>query len=188
MLRRIAALCLAVALGGCGDEEPAPAPEPATDSCRDQADEAPPKAEPLASRLTPTIAKAAEGCYRGGRAHDTETDTTVSGTWEGSFGYDDGRPGVDLELTLNVREGRLRGTMTEPNTFGPAGYARLEADVVGEAVRSHLVTFMKTYRTGSLDHSILYVGELSEDGKKIEGTWTLGESQGPFSLAKTGPE
>ncbi len=179
---------LGVALVGCGDPPPAvsPAREPEVGVCREAADEAP-KAPSLARRLGPSIATATAGCLEQGRAHDTETDTAVSGTWKGSYDYDDGARSVSLEVTFNVREGRLRGTMSEPNTFGVPGYGQLESELVGEAVASNVVAFMKTYRAGDTDHSVFYIGELSRDGKTIHGTWTLQEDQGPFELRKTGP-
>ena len=186
--RRVGILLLGVLAVACGESKPPPSPakDPEVGVCPEVVDKAP-KTPSLASRLGPTIANATEGCLKAGRAHDTETDTAVSGTWSGSYDYADGGRSVRLEVTLNVRDGRLRGTMTEPNTFGTSGYSELEADLVGEAVASNLVTFMKTYRTGDADHSVFYIGELSEDGKTIAGTWTLQENQGPFELRKTGP-
>ncbi len=48
------------------------------------------------------------------------------------------------------------------------------------------MTFQKTY-DGSADfaHSVLYVGTLSGDGLRIEGSWVIKSVQGSFFMERT---
>lgn len=119
------------------------------------------------------------------RPHDPATrdpalDATLSGRWRGE--YDDGTGPTAFDAELRVTDGVLSGSTSEPNRFGPPHFSRLEAELAGDAFASRQLVWLKTYRTGSVDHSVLYVGQLATSGRRIDGHWRLGTSHGTFWL------
>ena len=137
---------------------------------------------PLSSRMTTTIADACREIAVAPTTRDPEIDRTVRGHWTGQYDGDSTDP-VAFEASFTVLDGVLTGTTTEPNTFAHVyGYSELEADVSGDVFGSGQVVWMKTYRTGGVSHSVLYLGTLNEAGKRLEGHWRLGGTKGTFSM------
>lgn len=140
---------------------------------------------PLGQRLGDRVQEAAAACKAiDPAAHDSARDAEATGRWKGEYQYDDGRPAAEIEVSLRVADRDLRGEMSEPNTFGSHGVARLQSSIVGEVFASGQVVFMKTYESGGETHSVLYTGALSKDARRIEGRWRLENASGPFWLAK----
>jgi hypothetical protein len=140
---------------------------------------------PLGQRLGERVQEAAAACKAiDPVAHDSARDAQATGRWKGEYQYDDGRAATEIEVSLRVADRDLLGEMSEPNTFGSYGVARLQAAIVGEVFASGQVVFMKTYESGGETHSVLYTGALSKDARRIEGRWRLENASGPFWLAK----
>lgn len=186
-----------VVTGGCGSE----APEGEAASVGEPARASPPaaKAEPprcpeprasLAQRMSPTISQACERVAVERAVDpmqlDMALDLSLSGTWNGEYASDGlGSSPTRFEATLFSTGGVVSGTTTEPNTFGPYGYTELQADINGEALATRQVVLLKTYRTATVTHSVLYIGQLDATGKRIEGRWRQGGSQGTFWIARS---
>ena len=110
-----------------------------------------------------------------------DVDALLSGRWEGSYGYRDGRAPVPMAVDFRVQGGELGGTSSEVNTFGD-GAGPLTADLSGN-VRGNTVRFVKTYDgSGGQTHSVTYVGVLDVNAGRIRGTWSLAQLRGVFSL------
>lgn len=144
---------------------------------------------PLAQRMGVTLAEVCEKAAKPAvdpMQLDTALDLTLSGAWKGEYVSESlGSTATRFDASLFATGGVVSGTTTEPNTFGPYGYAELQADVNGEAYATRQVVLLKTYRTATVTHSVLYVGHLDEAGKRIEGRWRLGGGQGTFWLEKS---
>ena len=140
----------------------------------------------LAQRMSPTISQACERVAVDPMQLDMALDLSLSGTWNGEYASDGlGSSPTRFDATLFSTGGVVSGTTTEPNTFGPYGYAELQADVNGEALATRQVVLLKTYRTATVTHSVLYIGQLDATGKRIEGRWRQGGSQGTFWIARS---
>ncbi|MEL6979969.1 MAG: hypothetical protein AAGM38_14965, partial [Pseudomonadota bacterium] len=111
---------------------------------------------------------------------------SVTGRWNGAYGYDDGRPPVAFQLTLQDQDGVLRGRSDEPQTFGSRTSANmLFADWEGKVSEDGLLAFVKTYDgTGGQTHSIRYTGrQVGKD--RIEGRWSINaRTNGYFYLSR----
>lgn len=177
--------------GGCGDEAPAGASTPAGAVAPDRE----PRAEPprcpeprvsLADRMAPTLTAVCEKAAVDPMTLDPALDLVLTGSWKGEYASDGlGSSPTRFEASVLTTGGVVSGTTTEPNTFGPYGYAELQADLAGEAYATRQVTLLKTYRTATVTHSVLYVGRLDAAGKRVEGRWRLGSSHGTFWLEKS---
>jgi hypothetical protein len=108
----------------------------------------------------------------------------LSGKWNGTYFYpNDGMASVDFELKMVHTAGdKLTATVKEPNTFGPNPaqephlYAKCKGSFDGAARK---LSWTKTYDgTDGISHSVEYTGDLSEDGKAVEGTWTIKDDGG----------
>ena len=52
-------------------------------------------------------------------------------------------------------------------------------------LKERRVTFTKTYDgTATISHDVEYAGELSKDGKKLEGMWDINGFSGKFTLER----
>lgn len=106
----------------------------------------------------------------------------LSGLWLGSFSYPGGAgPTTPFMAKLADAGGSLSGETVEPNTVGPSSET-LEAFIVG--TRDGVsVDFTKTY-DGAADaaHSIDYVGQVSGDGNRITGVWSMDGMDGGFEM------
>jgi hypothetical protein len=108
----------------------------------------------------------------------------LSGKWKGTYYYpNDGMGSVDFDMRVVHAAGdKLTATIKEPNTFGPNPaqephlYAKCKGSFDGAARR---LSWTKTYDgTDGISHSVEYAGDLSEDGKAVEGTWTIKDDGG----------
>lgn len=184
-----------MATSGCGGEAPASASMPAGGESPGGEPKAEPKAEPprcpeprvsLADRMAPTLTAACEQAAVDPMRLDSALDLVLTGTWTGEYVSDAfGSSPTRFEASVLTTGGVVSGTTTEPNTFGPYGYAELQADLAGEAYATRQVVLLKTYRTATVTHSVLYVGRLDAAGKRVEGRWRLGSGQGTFWLEKS---
>ena len=77
--------------------------------------------------------------------------------------------------------GSLSGETVEPNTVGTSSET-LGAIIAGTRSGA-AVDFTKTY-DGASDcaHSVDYVGQLSEDGNRIAGVWSMDGADGTFEM------
>jgi hypothetical protein len=140
---------------------------------------------PLAQRMGVKMAEICEKAAVDPMQVDGALDLSLSGAWKGEYVSDGlGSSPTRFDANLFVSGGSVSGTTSEPNTFGPYGYAELAADVNGEAYATRQVVLLKTYRTATITHSVLYVGRLDEAGKRIEGRWRLGGGQGTFWMER----
>ncbi|HEY0013760.1 MAG TPA: hypothetical protein VGB79_13015 [Allosphingosinicella sp.] len=106
----------------------------------------------------------------------------LSGLWLGSFSYPGGAgPTTPFMAKLVDQGGSLSGETVEPNTMGLSSET-LEAFLVGTREGAS-VDFTKTY-DGAADaaHSIDYVGQVSDDGNKIAGVWSMDGLDGSFEM------
>ena len=187
-----------VVTSGCGSEAPAgeagaggePAGAAASAPGADAKAEPPrcPEAPrvPLAQRMGVKMAEICEKAAGDPMQVDPALDLSLSGAWKGEYVSDGfGSAPTRFDANLLATGGSVSGTTTEPNTFGPYGYAELAADLTGEAYATRQVVLLKTYRTATITHSVLYVGRLDQAGKRIEGRWRLGASQGTFWMERS---
>ena len=106
----------------------------------------------------------------------------LSGLWLGSFSYPGGQgPTTPFMAKLVDADGALSGEIVEPNTVGYSAET-LEAFIVGTRDGGS-VDFTKTY-DGAADaaHSVDYVGQLSGDGNRIAGVWSMEQMDGKFEM------
>ncbi len=114
---------------------------------------------------------------------EPNADALLSGRWEGSYGYRDGRAPVPMAVDFRVQGGDVGGTSSEANTFG-AGQGPLTAILTG-SLRGNILRFVKTYDgSGGQSHSVTYQGVVDADGGRIRGTWNLAQARGVFSLER----
>lgn len=141
---------------------------------------------PLARRIGEHLADACKAAAVDPMLVDARLDLSLTGTWKGEYASEGlGSSPTRFDATLFVTGGVLSGTTTEPNTFGPFGYSELQADLTGDAHATRQVVLLKTYRTATVDHSVLYVGRLDETGKRIEGRWRVSGAQGTFWMERS---
>lgn len=181
--------------GGCGDGasegghgDPAPpvaissAPvEPTgrgSERCPD------PRVPPLAERIGQRMVDACTRPELDPMGHDPAFDTALTGHWRGEYASAEGGAPTRFEADLVASDGTVNGSTTEPNTFGPGYLTELYADLVGEVYATRQVVLLKTYKSPGVDHSVLYVGRMDDERKRIEGRWRLPGTHGTFWLAK----
>jgi hypothetical protein len=116
-------------------------------------------------------------------------DDKLQGIWTGSYEYPEGGPpAVKFEMRIAELGGKFVARAAEANTFGenPTANPKLYADCKGKFnANTNKVSWTKTYDgTDGQVHSVEYGGTLSADGKTIEGTWTLNDLSGKFTLKK----
>jgi hypothetical protein len=181
-------LVLAIVLAGCDADEdrepPAVAVQPEPER------PAPPGAAPagLGTELAGEVERAKVRC-KGAEGIDraTDLDGDITGEWTGEYRYDEpGRDPVVMDASFTVSGGILSGRTTEPNTFAPGGLAELSATVVGDVLVGGRVTFMKTYTAGTVQHSILYIGQLDPRRRTLQGRWRSSTLTGTFELERAG--
>jgi hypothetical protein len=192
-------------VSGCGDEAPVtPSGAPAAGSAvvsaaaaggdqaqsggaAGEAKRCPEPRVPLARRLEGKLAEVCERSAVDPMAPEPKLDVSLTGAWRGE--YVDESPGSSptrFDASLIVTGGVVSGTTTEPNTFGTFGYSELEALLNGDAYATRQVVWLKTYRTGATNHSVLYVGRLDEAGRRIEGHWRVsGGTRGTFWMERS---
>lgn len=109
---------------------------------------------------------------------------TLSGEWQGVYFQGPDNRAVEFTASLNERGGRFTGTILEQNMFGDNSTFWLFADVVGY-VSVDAVHLTKTYDgTGGQAHTVEYQGRLTNGGRRIVGTWSIGADRGSFEMAR----
>jgi len=119
----------------------------------------------------------------------------IEGVWRGHYHYRrifgiSLMPSVPCYAVFKRDDGVLSGQIYEPNTFVRRATDHLEADILNLELGNGLIRFRKKYNgTGGVSHGIDYRGEVSNDGRRIHGTWSIGWlSSGTFELEKEDPE
>lgn len=106
----------------------------------------------------------------------------LTGTWQGVY-FASGVV-TPFNAFLVDDNGVVTGSMTEPNGFGDETTAFLLSDLAG-TVRNGRVTFEKTYNgVGGVTHTLRYQGQVSRDGRRITGTWTLEGASDRFEMVR----
>lgn len=109
----------------------------------------------------------------------------LTGTWDGQFAYPAGTgPVTPFLATITQSGGNFSGSIIEPDLYRPS--ATTEAVIAG-VVAGAAVDFTKTYRKASMgyENPVDYVGQLSEDGNRIWGVWSLLEWNGTFEMTRS---
>jgi hypothetical protein len=108
---------------------------------------------------------------------------TIAGGWLGTYYYDTvaERERFEASFITVGSQGDFRGQILDD---GPLGEANVEGVQVGV-----FVTFTKVYVKPPADHAtapVYYEGEMSEDGKRIVGTWRIveGHSTGTWEARR----
>lgn len=97
----------------------------------------------------------------------SKSNHSVSGSWLGNYYYERTAQGYGFEAVFVEMNGSVEGSILDDGRLG-------EAHVFGSFAAPHLC-FAKKYDKGTM-HVVEYQGELSEDGKKLQGTWQIGQS------------
>ncbi|MDE1466150.1 hypothetical protein [Aurantiacibacter sp. D1-12] len=108
----------------------------------------------------------------------------LSGQWDGTFAYPAKEgPATPFLATISQHDGRIAGTIIEPDLHSPGASA--EAAIVG-IVSAGAVDFTKTYLKASRGYAnpVDYVGQLSDDGNRITGVWSLLHMNGTFEMTR----
>ncbi len=107
----------------------------------------------------------------------------LTGAWDGTYSYQGARgPVTPFLADLIDRAGSLSGSITEPDAYHGTRET-LVAMIVGRRAGG-AVEFSKLYvgaPTG-YDLPVRYVGQLSQDGLSIVGSWTLAGTRGAFEM------
>ena len=106
----------------------------------------------------------------------------LSGRWAGRYFYRNDVTGVPFEMNLVMSQGRIAGSVVEPNTFGDETSKNLYADfngrIIGDSVR-----WIKQYDgTAGVNHAVQYEGVLDRAANRISGHWTTGGNVGDFHI------
>lgn len=111
---------------------------------------------------------------------------TLSGIWNGSYSYPDGRSSVPF--TFYFESNVCRGRSEEPNTFGNRSASKLYGNLqcaTNTISPGQSISIKKTYDgTGGVSHSLDYTGIVSADLRQISGQWVIGGSRGPFIMRR----
>ena len=118
------------------------------------------------------------------RAGEGKADP-LSGTWSGQYHYRDPADGVTtvpFKMNLVLSQGRIIGTIVEPNTFGDSYSKALFAQVEGD-IRGNRVRWVKRYDgTGGVSHGVTYTGVVDRSAGRISGQWKIGKRTGDFQM------
>lgn len=112
----------------------------------------------------------------------------MNGLWTGWYDYTGFSDPVPFTAWFDDVDGRLSGTMLEPNTFAEDALEDLEAQISGE--RGGLViSFDKTYCPDQGAHGlpIRYEGHADSDFEMVVGEWHFelgGYGSGRFQLSR----
>lgn len=108
----------------------------------------------------------------------------LTGQWDGTFAYPAKEgPATPFLAQLSQQDGRFTGQIIEPDLYAPGASAT--AEIVG-IVSGGSVDFTKTYRKASrgYENPVDYVGQLSDDGNRITGVWSLLHMNGTFEMTR----
>jgi hypothetical protein len=114
----------------------------------------------------------------------------LNGAWTGVWVYSMDKaafrdPDTRFPFSITLRENgaTFSGRTDEPNTFADPAYKRLAANVVG-ARKARAITFIKTYATGEVRHSVDYRGAANRDWSQVEGVWSIGSVTGLWRMTR----
>lgn len=113
------------------------------------------------------------------------TAIDASGVWEGFYSYPDGSgPMTPFIATIRDSDGKLTGTIVEPNMMGCSSASL--GSVISGYRHGRSIDFTKLY-DGASDaaHAVDYAGRLSEDGTVISGAWSLADLDGTFEMYRS---
>ena len=108
----------------------------------------------------------------------------LSGEWDGRFSYPAGKgPETPFRASIEHTSNHFTGTIEEPDLHG-AGSAAL-ATIVG-VCSGGSVDFTKTYRRAAwgYENPVDYVGQISGDGMRSAGMWSLHDMNGRFEMIR----
>ena len=108
----------------------------------------------------------------------------LSGQWDGHFDYSAGfGPSTAFLATIRQSGGHFTEQVIEPDLYSRAAPA--EAMIEG-VVAGQSVDFTKRYTHASFgyENPVDYVGQLSEDGNRISGVWSLLDLNGTFEMTR----
>ncbi len=107
----------------------------------------------------------------------------LSGVWSGQYSYPRNvRAPVRFKMNLVLSQGKIYGSVSEPNTFGQKSSKNLYANFRGN-IRGNRVSWTKKYDgTGGVRHSVRYKGTLDRNKRSIRGTWHIGSGSGNFHI------
>lgn len=109
----------------------------------------------------------------------------LSGLWTGGYVSDDGADINTFNFTLTSAGRAFTGTGTEIAGFGDGSVLFLTSTVTGRINASQQVTFTKTYDgSGGVSHSVTYVGQLDQTGRRIRGSYDAGGATGEFEMVR----
>lgn len=121
------------------------------------------------------------------RSEQAVPRTNISGVWNGTILYPDGRAPKPFTFTFDA-DNSCRGRGEEPNTFGTRCSLELFSNLSCSALALYagrVITINKTYDgTCGATHSVIYTGTVSADLNEISGIWSLGDISGRFSLRR----
>ena len=107
----------------------------------------------------------------------------LSGKWEGVFSYPQSvGPTTPFVAEIAEQAGAFEGSILEPDLYHSSSMrARITGHRAGRAV-----DFTKTYlgKAAGYEHPVDYVGQLSEDGQRMAGVWSLLEWNGAFEMTR----
>jgi len=119
----------------------------------------------------------------GERASTRDSLSELTGTWSGRYEYPDRRPGVNFDMNLIFSQGKISGSIIEPNTFGKPTAKNLYANFSGSVTGDQIQWVKKYDGTGGVSHSVSYSGKLDRVNHRVVGTWTIKNFSGTFQLA-----
>jgi hypothetical protein len=110
----------------------------------------------------------------------------LTGVWHGLYSYPAYLEPVFFVASLISHGSSFSGTTHEAQTGAKGAPLKLFAALTG-TLTGNTVDFLKTYdQSHSVEHSILYNGELNFDQSEIEGTWTIpGYWSGRFLMMRS---
>jgi len=114
------------------------------------------------------------------------TAQDLSGTWTGGYVSNDQSDVNTFTVTLNAAGQTFTGTAFEVNRFGDASKAMFLTSLIqGTITPDGIVKFVKTYDgSGDIGHSVTYAGQLSDTGRRIQGTYDAAGTVGRFEMVR----
>ncbi len=133
--------------------------------------------------LLTTLCRAQEN---NNEANHQEANTAL---WRGIYHYPQGtgQDSVKFNLLMIQNGTTVAGFIKEPNSFGRPGQPWLHSLVRGTIDnQTDALSLTKTYDgTGGQSHDVQYGGKMTNNGKSIEGNWSIGgDLVGQFFLEK----
>lgn len=92
---------------------------------------------------------------------------SLSGSWLGNYYYEKSSQPFGFEAVFIETDGSVQGSILDDGNLG-------EANVFGTFADPN-VNFTKKYNNSGLN-AVVYEGTMSDEGKKIAGSWRIGES------------